>query len=790
MDKSLRSNQNNKLSNLFENEFIDLDNIFKAIFVRRKKYFIFVGSTLFLLLISSTLFNRIFSPVYRGSFKLLISDPMSVPEKKQYRPDDKDLFEKLATNITNNDIPTLIEYLKSPLLIEPLAKKYSYKKFKLINNIDISSGENSLESGKDIAEGVLNIQLQSKKPKKDFNLLVDLSQLYLRISLSERQQRLKDGLDFLDQQEPILQQKNNQLQSELVEFREKFSLIEPESEGISLKLKEDKLKEELSNISFARSRLEIVRNEILQGTLSATGFVDEITSTKSNKSLGLKIKDYDQSLINQIFALENEISKNRIIYREDSVVLKKLKENLDELKPALRKSQLQAVDTALRLNTAKSKDIEEKLDRIERIFSKKPELIKEFNSLKQKLDISERNLFGLVSARENFQLKIAQSSVPWKIIQKPYFSDYPVKPSISNGFFIALVAGLIAGSFAAILRDKIDFVFHNKKDVEDYLKKKIIGEIPNFDYFNNSRTKSQNIIEKLEYKNSILDDKEKKIFLKQKFFFEESFRNLYSSIKFIKDKNKIKIIMITSSLANEGKSLINIMFAKTISDLGNKVLLIDGDLRKPKLHIRLDLKNKNGLSEFLAEDNIPYKDLLKTVKGAKNLSVITAGEKSIQPVEYLNSKKMNSLLKELSESDDFNFILIDGPQILGIADSLINSKFIDAYLLLVSLNIISKNVPLEAIERIEESNRPLLGILINRRNKNKDLQYISGRYGYGYSNNNYSLSETYFEEDLNKDDNNLYRNKIIYQIMLNINKQKTLNKLINRIKLFLIWLDN
>ena len=82
-----------------------------------------------------------------------------------------------------------------------------------------------------------------------------------------------------------------------------------------------------------------------------------------------------------------------------------------------------------------------------------------------------------------------------------------------------------------------------------------------------------------------------------------------------------------------------------------------------------------------------------------------------------------------------------------------------------------KNLPLEAIERIEESNSSSWHS-VNRRNKNKELQYISGRYGYGYGNNNYSLSETYFEEDISKDDNNLYRNKIINQIMLNINKQK------------------
>ena len=794
----------NDKKNIFYNDYINLDDILNGLW-RRKKYLLFFGVTSFVLVFGSTIFNRLFNPVYLGSFTLLINDPLNLPEKKLYSPDDKDLFEKLATNTTDNDIPTLIEFLRSPLLIKPLAKKYNYSEIKLIRNINVSSGVAFSKKSSEKAEGILKIELLSQNPKKDINLLFDLSKIYLQTSLSQRQQRLKDGLEFLDQQEPVLQKKNNLLQSELVNFREKFFLIEPESEGKSLKFQESKLKEELSKISSERNRLKIVRNEVLEGSLSATGFVDEISSSESNKNLGLRIKDYDQSLLNQIFTLENEISKKRTIFKENSKTLKKLKENLDELKPALQKSQLKAIDTALRLNSAKEKDLNKKLKNLQKIFSRKPELIKEYNALKQKLEISQRKLFGLISARENFQLKIAQSSVPWKIIQDPTIDTIPIKPSIANGFLTAIVSGIFFGIFFAIFRDKLDFVFHNKKEIEDFVNSSIIGEVPFNRLLAKVEDKNISILEKLDINLENLSSEDKNFLKKESFSFQEAFTNIYSSINYLKNQKKLKTITITSSLYSEGKSLINIMLAKTIANLGRKVLLIDANLRNPQINFKLALDNKKGLTNFLIEKNIDYKELIHNVKGVRNLKVITSGPKNIESTKILNSKKMKTFLKTISESQDFDFILINSSQIIGISDSLINSELIDGYILVISMNRISKNVVLEAVKKIISSNSYLLGVLPNNLGKYEKLEYFPGKYGYGYSDDEYPISN--FNSEKNSKDNekitkndgdnileeemnsNSFLKPIYFVNFMAAISNPILHVLKNKMKILLIWLD-
>ena len=161
---------------------------------------------------------------------------------------------------------------------------------------------------------------------------------------------------------------------------------------------------------------------------------------------------------------------------------------------------------------------------------------------------------------------------------------------------------------------------------------------------------------------------------------------------------------------------------------------------------------------------------------------------------------MKNLFDTLSESKFYDYVLFDGPQILGISDSLINLDFIDGLILLVSLRKVSKNIPLEAIERIEESNTTLLGVLPNAISKNDKLQYLPGKYGYGYSKNDYALSENYFQnlekndnntfeksdDELNQDDQekNQYWKKYLFLI-----KGYLPSNLTKNLKLFLIWLD-
>ena len=782
-------NSSSEFVNIFENDYLNLNNTLKGIF-RRKKYFFTFGLGTFLIVLIATFLNRLIDPVYMGSFTLLISDPLSVKETKPYKPDEEELIENLAINNTDVDIPTLIEYLKSPLLIKELAEKYAYDTSKLISRVNVKTGGKLSKNNKEKANGILKVEVLTKSPKKDLSLIKDLSTLYLKTSLQQRQQRLKDGLEFLDTQEPILQKKYNDLESKLVDFREKYSLIEPEEEGFSIKIQEKKLKDELSQLSTERIRLLSVKNEVINGTISATGFDDEISS---NNMKGLKIRGYDQSLLRQIFSLENEISEKKMIYKEQSSTIINLKNNLNELKPLLKKSQLRVIDTALRLNAAKVLNTENKLEKLEKTFLEKPQLIKKYNSLQQKLDISKRNLIGLVSARENFQLQIAQSSVPWKIIEDPFIYKKPIKPSLNNGFLVSLLSGFFVGLVSAFVRDKNDFVFHDSEEVSELINCEILASIPYMKFLNELNDVSKNIFNKFNLDGLDIDNQEKIFLDKQIFQFQESLKNLYTYIKFIPIKKKTIVLSITSSLSGEGKSLTNIMFSKILTELGLKVLLIDGDLRKPQIHLSLELDNKEGLSDYILEKNLDLKKIIKKIKGIDNLDIITSGSKIEEPSKILSSSKMKLFLSDISNNDNYDFILIDSPQILGISDSLLNSEFLDGYILLVSLGKSPRDFSIQSIEKIRLSNTPLLGIITNQLvepifNKEtinwKNKQYLSTEY--------YSPKETLDNKKINDPQENIISTNdsdVNNKNNIKLYFVKNLTKLKKNLNLFKSWIE-
>jgi len=211
---------------------IDLRELWRAL-RRRKKLVAVTAGAVVVLAGLITAYQRVFRPVYQGSFALLITDPISSDNNgsRGAAAATGTVFEDLARNTTSSDLPTLIEVLQSPLLLTPIAERFDLTPAQLSGRVSITTGGEKRKE----ATGVLNVSLTGRDPKQDALLLKALSQSYLQTALQQRQRRLADGLEFLNKQAPSLQAKTSQLQSELAAFRERHSLLEPTVEGGALK---------------------------------------------------------------------------------------------------------------------------------------------------------------------------------------------------------------------------------------------------------------------------------------------------------------------------------------------------------------------------------------------------------------------------------------------------------------------------------------------------------------------------------------------------------------------------
>ena len=277
-------------------EEINLSSFFN-IFKRRRKIILVTAISIFSIFFLRTLIQRKFEPVYKGYFLLLVNDPMKANNSRNTNMfEGVSMFEEIARNNTDLDTPTLIELLKSRLLLEPIHKKFNLDPNRLKQRLSIQIVGSKRKMVFDRPKGVLEVSLISKNPKKDLIILEEISQIYLQAALYQRQERLSSGLEFLNSQEPDLRSKASSIQDKIADFRKKNSFLTPIIESESIKNNQRLLEQKLLELKLERERINDVKIGIAEGTLTAIGFQEAIGSNISNANSGLKIADFDQEL--------------------------------------------------------------------------------------------------------------------------------------------------------------------------------------------------------------------------------------------------------------------------------------------------------------------------------------------------------------------------------------------------------------------------------------------------------------------------------------------------------------
>lgn len=208
----------------------------------------------------------------------------------------------------------------------------------------------------------------------------------------------------------------------------------------------------------------------------------------------------------------------------------------------------------------------------------------------------------------------------------------------------------------------------------------------------------------------------------------ENIRTLRTNLQFSAVDSKLKTILITSTLAGEGKSYIASNLAISFAQAGKKVLVMDCDLRKGRQHKIFKLSSRRGLSNLLISDN-EYKEYISATK-IENLYVIPRGVVPPNPSELLSSKKNTELIKELKKH--FDIIIMDGAPVTGLSDSLILSSMVDRVIIVSSINHTPKTELKNTIKSLQKVGANIAGIIVNRITTKSDSYGSYYYYNYGY----------------------------------------------------------
>ena len=190
----------------------------------------------------------------------------------------------------------------------------------------------------------------------------------------------------------------------------------------------------------------------------------------------------------------------------------------------------------------------------------------------------------------------------------------------------------------------------------------------------------------------------------------EAYRALRTNLTFASIDRKLRTLMFTSPGAEEGKSTVLANLAVTVAQTERRVLVVDGDLRRPCLHELFDLPNEAGLTTLLV-DPAALSDLPVQQTVVAGLSVLTSGPLPPRPADLIGSRRMDEVVARLGEQ--FDLVLFDSPPINAVADAAILATRVDGVLLVVRERRTRREAVVEARERLERVKAPLLGAILN-----------------------------------------------------------------------------
>lgn len=202
----------------------------------------------------------------------------------------------------------------------------------------------------------------------------------------------------------------------------------------------------------------------------------------------------------------------------------------------------------------------------------------------------------------------------------------------------------------------------------------------------------------------------------------EAYRTLRTNLQFSSVDEELKTILVTSANAAEGKSTTVCNLAVSFAQIGKKVLLIEGDLRRPRLHKYLNLSNQMGISNVLAQ-HISAQEVIQTTM--LDIQVLTSGPVPPNPAELLNSQRMKQLMEELK--GQYDIIIVDAPPVGVVTDAAILSTLVDGTLMVIASHETDSDLALRAMKLLQNVEARVLGTVLT-----KVPADSKGYYGYQY----------------------------------------------------------
>jgi capsular exopolysaccharide synthesis family protein len=549
--------------------------------------------------------------------------------------------------------------------------------------------------------GLIEISVRSGDPEEAARIVNAFAEIFVARNMQLAQDNAEQALDAIRAQLVPLRDRLNEVEGKRFDVLRETESYSPETQQEILKQRLSKLNDNLNTTQLEVSRLRTLLDRVQQ---IQDGQGDPMSLPELAKDEVLQRLGTDKA------GLERDFEAVKVTYRPGAPPYQEAESRVEKIKQRIRDQiavHLSGLRNEYELQVANERNMRADIKTSEGQALQAGVAMSKYDVAR--MDASTAKAMYDVIAKTLNEVMVNSQLVANNInlLDHAIPPIYPVAPNKKLNLALGTFIGLFLGIAMAFFLDYLDNTFHRPEDIERNLQLNTLAIVPRFD--------------KAQAGSAVL---------------KEAYQTLRTALIFLSKNRERKVVLLTSTAPQEGKSSTTAQLGRALASAGDRVLLVDCDLRRPTQHIHLELARDNGLTDFLAAPQpfMNWRAYLKTA-GTENLQVVTCGPIPPNPPELLGSDRFKRFLAEAR--DAYDWVLIDSPPAASLSDATLLAGLADVVLLVIRHNHTDRDLVGRTLQQLRRVGANVAGAILN----NVDLDRAYGK-EYAYAGYYYAEGST------------------------------------------------
>jgi capsular exopolysaccharide synthesis family protein len=533
---------------------------------------------------------------------------------------------------------------------------------------------------------VVEVRVTHNDPKEATLWANTLADVYMDYSIEGQVEAAKRAYQWVTERLAETETGMQEAQDKLLKTYQGQDLFVPEGSVSAITTSITKLNEDHIQAQARRIELEAQLGEFAEARRRGRGLdaIPQVAGDSVAAEINAKVQ-----------ALTLDLARLREKYKEGHPEVQKIQVQMRQLRKD-RDARVAQIEEGLRAEyrqlQRKEAELRSAIDAHKDRAAEQSQKLTELESLKKKADAAGGLYAVLLQKLNETNIAASLQNNNIRLLDRAVVPTHPVWPRKRQIALVALLAGLLLGTGWVLLRDALDNTLKDAEDIERHLHLELLAAIPRYGK----------------------DDAA---------LATEAYQNLRTALLFSRRGEAGQVVLITGTAPGEGKTTTLLNVAKLLAVSGESVVVVDCDLRRANLHLRLNVPREPGFTDFFVR-SLELAGLVRTTR-IHNLSVIPAGALPPNPPALLARPGLAAALAQLKRH--YRWVLVDSPPVAAVTDALLLAQCADSTVLVVQQNKVDRAMVKRALGALRKVNRNVIGAVLNA----VDVK-SKGYYGYQY----------------------------------------------------------